>query len=76
MPLIDADDAGAAARDVVENLFRHLKADAEPLQPRRHRAAQIVQTPSVDARSRVQSRLGLRPAIEGAAETRENQIAE
>ena len=29
--LVDADNAGAAARDVIESGFSHFEADAEPL---------------------------------------------
>jgi hypothetical protein len=40
--LIDANDTGAAARDVVQNAFGHLEPHAELLQPRCCRSPQIV----------------------------------
>src|SRR5580704_3549263 len=45
--LVDADDSGAAPRNVVENGLSHLKADAELLQARSERAAKVVQDPTL-----------------------------
>ena len=48
MALINADDARAAAGDVVQHGFRHFEADAELLQIRRDRPANVVKRPMRD----------------------------
>ena len=73
--LIYPHDAGAASRDVVENLLRHFEANPEPLKARCGRAAQVVKAPIRHAGLHVQGRLGLREAVEWAAKTGEDQLA-
>ena len=51
--LIDANDAGAASRGVIENLFRYFEPDAETLEARGTRPSQVVQPPIRHARLRV-----------------------
>src|SRR3990167_3200101 len=50
MPLVDADDPGLAAADMVQDRFRHFEPNAELLQPGRDSAAQIVQAPACNLR--------------------------
>src|SRR5580704_5074898 len=45
VPLIDADDASAASRHMVQDCLGHFEADAEALEPGRHSPAKIVQPP-------------------------------
>jgi hypothetical protein len=57
--LIDANDAGSTARNVVENSLGHLELNTEPLKTGSHCAAEIMQSPILDAARLIEGRLGL-----------------
>jgi len=52
-----ARDAGAATADVVQHSFGHFEANAEALQARRHRSAQIVHAPRREAQNVTNSQM-------------------
>ena len=62
MALVDADNAGPAARNVVENGLGHFEADAELLQAGGRRSPQIVERPIGDAAPLVEAILRFAPA--------------
>src|SRR5262249_39953473 len=65
--LIDPENSRPAARDMVERGLRDFKPYAELLQARRHRSAEIVQAPILDAAPKVEDCLGVAETVEGAA---------
>ena len=66
MALINADDARAAARNVVQNGLGHFEPNAKLLQPGGNGAAKIMKRPGGHAASPIEASLRLAPARKDA----------